>query len=246
MSDVRGTKIDVLDKGYVMLKDYMGSDLEPVNDARVSYNKESKEFTERDLRLLNFLAREDHTSPFRHSILKFEVFAPLMIARQWWKYVIGSDHAEDLEKFRDPFLAWNESSRRYITEEPQFYVVRPNEWRSKPENSKQGSGEPLPLEIGSELTERLVKAYNKGLEDYEYALSRGVAPEQARLFLNAYGLYVRWRWTASLQGVMHLLNQRLAHDAQKEFQSYAQAIYDLTKLVFPNSMEAFLNAKKVK
>lgn len=244
VKDYSGEKIHVLDKGYVMLRDYMGTDLSPVNDARVSYDRESKEFTERDKRLLNFLSREGHTSPFRQSILKFEVYAPLMIARQWWKYVIGSDHAENPEIGRDPFLAWNESSRRYITENAEFYVVAPDAWRGKPANSKQGSGEPLPLEVGLRLTEALMDNQINGLKNYEWAMDQGVAPELARLFLPAYGLYVRWRWTSSLQGVMHLLQQRLAHDSQHEFQQYAQAVSDLSKLVFPNSIDAFLKYKK--
>jgi thymidylate synthase (FAD) len=244
VEDFRGTKIGVLDKGYVMLKDYMGTDLEPVNDAKVSYDRESAEFGDKELKLLNFLAREDHTSPFRHAALKFEVYAPLMVARQWWKYVIGSDHAESPFNELDRFLAWNESSRRYITESVEFYVVQPDAWRTAPENSKQGSGEPLPSYIGMGLTESLVQTYFEGLAKYEKAMAKGVAPELARLFLPAYGLYVRWRWTSSLQGVAHLLHQRLAHDSQKEFQLYAQAVADLSKNVFPNSIEAFLESKK--
>lgn len=79
----KDAKIGVLGNGYVMLKDFMGDDLSPVNDAKVSYDKESSEFGAKEARLLNFLAREDHSSPFRQSALKFEVYAPLMIARQW-------------------------------------------------------------------------------------------------------------------------------------------------------------------
>lgn len=244
MVDHREQRRDVLDKGYVILKDYMGNDLGPVNDAKVSYDKESSEYGDREHRLLNFLAREDHSSPFRQGILKFEVYAPLMIARQWWKYVIGSDHAEDPSNELDRFLGWNESSRRYITESIQFYTVEPDAWRSKPENSKQGSGEPVPLEIGKELTLRLMEAHLKGINDYEHAMDQGVAPELARLFLPAYGLMVRWRWTSSLQGVAHLLNQRLAHDSQVEFQQYAQAVNELSRLVFPNSIDAFTEARK--
>src|SRR5690625_7791121 len=82
-------KINVLDKGYVILHDVMGSDLTVSNAARVSYDKKTEELTERDERLIRFLAREDHTSPFRHATLQFEIYAPLMVARQWWKYVVG-------------------------------------------------------------------------------------------------------------------------------------------------------------
>ena len=231
-------KIDVLDKGYVRIVDHMGSDLEPVNDARVSFDKKVTELSDKDIRLLNYLGREGHTSPFRHSFVKFEVYAPLMVARQWWKYVIGSDHAEHPLRDYDPMTAWNESSRRYITENVEFYIVAPDSWRSQPENKKQGSGEPLPIEVGKELTEKLIENYEQGLRLYEEAIEKGVAVEQARLFLPSYGLYVRWKWSASLQGVGHFLNQRLSIDAQKEIQEYAKAVEILTKQAFPNSIEA--------
>lgn len=218
--------IKVLDKGYVRLVDKMGSDLSVVNSARVSYNKAKDTMDEKDEGLINFLAREGHTSPFRHASLQFEVYAPLMVARQWWKYIIGSAH-------QDPMTAWNESSRRYITEESEFYFVQPHEWRSKPENSKQGSGEPIDIEMGKEYTAALMQLQSLGEGWYQKAMNDGIAPEQARLFLPAYGLYVRWYWTASLQGVSHFLNQRLEHDAQKEIQEYAKAVHTLTTKDFP-------------
>lgn len=109
--------VKVLDEGYVRLVDHMGSDLTVVNAARVSYAKESSQLSERDIKLIKFLAGEGHTSPFRHAIAQFEVYAPLMVARQWWKYVVGSAHYEGTG---DSLDAWNESSRRYITEEPVF------------------------------------------------------------------------------------------------------------------------------
>jgi thymidylate synthase (FAD) len=219
--------INVLDNGYVRLVNVMGSDLTVANSARVSYDKESKELTERDIRLIKFLAREGHTSPFRHAILQFEVYAPLMVARQWWKYVVGSDHVMD---------AWNESSRRYITEYPAFYIPKADEWRSAPENSKQGSGEPIDIKIGEQHTKALMNYVKLGEDLYEQALHNGICAEQARLFLPAYGMYVRWYWTASLQSIAHFLNQRLAHDAQKEIQEYAEAVYELVKPHFPVSI----------
>lgn len=222
-------KIDVL-SGYVRLVDVMGSDLSVVNSARVSYDKESTSFNEKDERLLRFLSRENHTSPFRHATLQFEVQAPLLVARQWWKYIIGSSH-------QDPFTAWNESSRRYITEEASFYIPKEHRWRASPENSKQGSGDPIDSQKGAELTEALTEyvrlgetLYNEAMEEY------GICAEQARLFLPAYGLNVRWYWTVSLQGVAHFLNQRLNHDAQKEIQLFAEAVHLLAKDKFPVSI----------
>jgi thymidylate synthase (FAD) len=222
--------INVLDKGYVRLVDKMGSDVSVVNSARVSYDKQVDSLSDKDRRLIRFLAENEHTSPFRHAMLQFEIYAPLMVARQWWKYIIGSSH-------QDNMAAWNESSRRYITEEPTFYVVQMNEWRSAPVNSKQGSGEILPLDTGDKLTRSLIDSYNYGITMYEQAMEMGACAEQARLFLPAYGMYVRWYWTASLYGVAHFLNQRLGHDAQKEIQDYAAAVAKLANEHFPVSIQ---------
>jgi thymidylate synthase (FAD) len=230
-------KIDVLDKGYVRLVDVMGTDLTVVNAARVSYAKESNELADRDIRLIKFLAREGHTSPFRHAIAQFEVYAPLMVARQWWKYVVGSSHQEGTG---DSLDGWNESSRRYITEEPEFYVPKKDEWRSTPENSKQGSGEPILNELGTEFTGRLNLLIEEGERAYNDAIECGICAEQARLFLPAYGMYVRWYWTASLQSICHFLAQRLEHDAQREIQDYAKAILELIKPAFPVSIEELI------
>jgi len=221
---------DVLDKGYVRLVDTLGNDLSIVNAARVSYDKESFEFEDKDQKLLNFLIRENHTSPFRHAALTFEVYAPLMVARQWWKYAVGSTHIDDQN-------GWNESSRRYITEEEEFYVPKSTEWRSKPENSKQGSGEPILN--GGQFTIDLEHYVEQGQELYKRALQNNIAPELARLFLPAYGMYVRWRWTVSLQGILTFLDQRLEHDAQVEIQEYAKAVNDLTYEAYPKTLDAW-------
>ncbi|MCM3205646.1 FAD-dependent thymidylate synthase [Paenibacillus illinoisensis] len=234
-------KINVLDNGYVRLVDAMGTDLTPVNAARVSYAKESNELSERDVRLIKFLAREGHTSPFRHAIAQFEIYAPLMVARQWWKYIVGSAHQEGTG---DSLDAWNESSRRYITEEPVFYVPAADEWRSAPENSKQGSGDTIRWELGEEATYRLMSAVDRGMADYEWAIANGICAEQARLFLPAYGMYVRWYWTASLQSIAHFLAQRLEHDAQAEIQAYAKAVLTLIEARFPVSIGELLAKKE--
>jgi thymidylate synthase (FAD) len=223
--------VSVLDEGYVRLVDVLGDDLSVVNAARVSYDKESTDFTDKDAKLINFLLREKHTSPFRHAALTFEVYAPLFVARQWWKYAVASTHVDEQN-------GWNESSRRYITEEEKFYVPLPNEWRSKPANSKQGSGEPVDEKIGEKHFSRLCEAVVLGIDNYHQALEDGIAPEIARLFLPAYGMYVRWRWTVSLQGVLTFLDQRLEHDAQYEIQKYAEAVLNLTKDAFPQTIAA--------
>lgn len=229
--------IEVLDQGYVRLVNHMGSDLTVVNAARVSYAKQSLELSDRDVRLIKFLAREGHTSPFRHAIVQFEVYAPLMVARQWWKYVVGSAHYEGTG---DSLEAWNESSRRYITEDPAFYIPKAGEWRSQPENSKQGSGGEVDWELGVKHTQELMGYVELGISKYEAALADGICAEQARLFLPAYGMYVRWYWTASVQSVAHFLSQRLEHDAQKEIQEYAKAVLELIKPLFPVSLGELL------
>jgi thymidylate synthase (FAD) len=224
-------KINVLDNGYVRLVDVLGNDLSVVNAARVSYDKEVEEFGAKDEKLIKFLIREGHTSPFRHAALTFEVYAPLFVARQWWKYAVASTHVDEQN-------GWNESSRRYITEAEEFYVPSASSWRSKPENSKQGSGEPIHFSLGYHYTNKLKEFVELGTSLYHEAMEDNIAPEIARLFLPAYGMYVRWRWTVSLQGVMTFLEQRLEHDAQVEIQDYAFAVKDLAHQAFPETFKA--------
>lgn len=223
--------IQVLDKGYVRLVDKMGSDLSVVNAARASFAKESKEFTQQDAKLLNFLARENHMSPFRHAFATFEFKAPLVVARQHWKYVVGSDHTMD---------SWNESSRRYITMDPEFYFPSAEEWRLAPEDKKQGSQGIADPFIGSMLTQELILHAEKGEALYNMAMENGIAAEQARLFLPAYSMYVIYRWSCSLQSAVLFLTQRLSEDSQVEIQKYASAVYDLIQPEFPMSIKALM------
>jgi len=226
---MENNKINILDKGYVRLVDHMGSDLSIVNAARVSYDKESKEFNERDNRLLSYLLEHGHDSPLRHATVTYEIYAPLMVARQWWKYAVGSTHLEDNN-------GWNESSRRYVTENEEFYY--PEIWRSAPENSKQGSGQPL-NDSDQEMWNEVLEYMNStAIAIYKQALNKGMAPELARLFLPANGLYVRWRWTTSLAALIHFLQQRLEEDAQYEIQEYAQGVRNITQPLFPAVFEA--------
>lgn len=224
-------RIDILNLGYVSLISTMGNDLEVANAARVSFDKRSElsddgSLKKKDQKLIDFLWKEEHTSPFRHCVLSFEIYAPLMVARQHWKYAVASTFVDDQN-------GWNESSRRYITEEPEFYIPTAADWRSAPENSKQGSGDPINYGLGIELTMRLFNLIEAAEGDYNHALEMGVCAEQARLFLPAYGMYVRYRWTTSLHGIMHFAQQRLAHDAQVEIQQYAKALVELSEKEFP-------------
>jgi thymidylate synthase (FAD) len=226
-------RVDVLDKGYVRLVGASGTDLQVVNAARASFDKESTEITDADRRLIKYLARNKESSPFRHSHLTFEVYAPLMVARQWWKYAVASTHLED-------GTSWNETSRRYVTENNKFYIPGDEEWRSAPENMKQGSGEAVTPIIGSVMTRNLLEYVEEGEKLYQLAMDAGVAAEQARLFLPAYGLYVRWRWTPSLAATIHFLQERLGQGAQHEITKYAEGVYTLAHMAYPESIGAWL------
>ena len=228
-----GKSIAVLDNGYVRLVDVMGSDLSVANAARASFAKESSQMSTDDARLINFLARENHMSPFRHAFATFEFKAPLLVARQHWKYVVGSDHTMD---------SWNESSRRYVTIEPEFYIPKLNEWRLAPDNKKQGSGGPIDPWTGSIFTEELKKYIEHGEALYRLAMDNGAAPEQARLFLPAYAMHVVYRWSCSLQSVALFLNQRLAQDAQHEITKYAEAVKELITPHFPISLSSLVGS----
>jgi thymidylate synthase (FAD) len=210
----------------------MGTDLTVVNAARASFAKESKEFSAQDGRLLSFLARNGHSSPFRHCFGSFEVHAPLEIARQWFKYVTGQAHTDSFS------TSWNESSRRYVTEDPEFYVPNHSQWRLAAESRKQGSGGPVGVFEGELLTQALEDLILRGEQIYKWAINElGVAPEMARLFLPAYSMYVTWRWSTSLQGLAFFLNQRMAEEGpQSEIRDYANAVYKLSQPLWPISI----------
>lgn len=227
--------IAVLDKGYVRYIDHMGSDLRVVNAARASFQKESLEFGPNDARLLNFLVREGHWSPFRHAVITLEFKAPLMVARQHWKYIVGSDHTMD---------GWNEASRRYVTMEPEFYVPASDQWRSAPDNKKQGSGGPIGAWEGAELTNALERHIATGSKFYSWAMEMGVAAEIARGFLPMYMMYTNYWWTGSLQSMCHFLNQRMEEDAQREIQDYAKAVFRILQPRFPVTINALLKDRQ--
>jgi len=226
------SQIPVLDHGYVRLVNNMGSDLDVVNSARVSFDKEVSSLEDKDTNLINFLVKHKHDACFRHCAMTFEIYAPLMVARQWYKHSVGSTHLDDQ-------LGWNESSRRYVTENEVFYIPSVGQWRSAPESLKQGSGEAVNSEVGAKCLQRLRASVSRGIHDYEEALKDGVAPEQARLLLPAYAMYVRWRWTASLNALLHFCSLRLGHGAQSEIIEYAQVINEFVKQEYPITTNAW-------
>ena len=258
----RGSRIDVLGNGYVRLVDWMGDDLSVANAARASYMKESNTLRPADERLIAFLSEHEHFSPFRHAMVQLEIKAPLMVARQWFKYRVGAAHTPDTAELLgieipesllwqgqgdDGGSGWgdltqgrNESSRRYVTLPPEFHVPAADDWRGAPVHRKQGSGGTVPLSVGIAATRRLFVLLDRCEHEYEWALEHGICAEQARLFLPAYGLMTVWRWTASIQAVAHFLKQRLSEDAQAEIQQYAVAVRDLTLPLFPHSLRRLL------
>jgi len=158
--------------------------------------------------------------------MTFKIYAPLMVARQWYKHAVGSTHLDDQ-------LGWNETSRRYVTENEEFYIPNVREWRGVPENKKQGSSGEVDPEIGAKYLQRMRASVQRGVSDYRQALEDGIAPEQARLLLPAYAMYIRWRWTASLNALLHFVSLRKDAHAQYEIQQYAQAIFDEMQDYFP-------------
>jgi thymidylate synthase (FAD) len=245
--------IPVLDKGYVLLTRFPCdvhyseegiasltpcSELGVVADARVSTARAAEEFGAAEARTLGFLLREGHTSPFRGQVIQLEVKAPLFVARQWHRYVVGHEHDESMTP--DPFLAWNETSRRYVETEPEFYI--PDVWRTAPERRSQGSGGEH--QFSSDFVDEFEVSIQANVERYQWALKCGVCAEQARLFLPAYAMYTTWRWTCSLQGLCHFLSQRLAHDAQSEIRQYAEAVKRITLPHWAQTIEMMGAPKK--
>ena len=226
--------INVLDRGYVMLVDHMGNDLTPVNAARASFHKRSEAMTPADERLLDYLVVNKHLSVFRHQVVTLEWYAPLFVARQIWRYTVGNAQ-------QDTIAAWNEASYRYISNSLEYYVPTAKQWRGKPESVKQGSAGNVDLPVGRHAESALLASIHEAMQDYEWAIGAGIAPEQARLFLPANCQYTYWWMTASLQSIVHLLEERGDPHAMHETRLYARAVYDLVKPLFTRSINALLS-----
>lgn len=224
-------KVDVLDKGYVRLVDHMGNDLTIVNTARTSFAKEKLEMDTSDEKLVAFLIKNKHDSCMRHNVFTFEVHAPLMVVRQWYKHAVAASSWDDQN-------GWNENSRRYITEDEEFYI--PAEFFAAPENKKQGAGGAVDADTNAIYRQKLLKLQEQSEQLYLEAMQAGIAAEQARLFLPAYGLYVTFRWTASLNSVMNFFALRLDPHAQWEIRQYAEAMKPLVREVVPLAFDAFM------
>ena len=211
----------------VELVDHMGSDLTVVNAARVSFGKRKKEFTEGDKKLIAFLAKHGHWSPFGHCSIQFHIKAPVFVARQLVKHQIG--------------LTWNEISRRYVDYEPEFYEV--DKWRGRAEDKKQGSDEENTVEwINHKQSTGALKQQveNVALKNYNTMLEAGVAPEQARMILPQ-SMMTEWYWSGTLYAFARVCNLRCASDAQYETRIVANLINIECGKLFPISWTELRN-----
>jgi thymidylate synthase (FAD) len=213
----------------VELVDSMGSDLSVVNAARVSFGKVSTELTEKDIKLINYLAKHNHWTPFAHAFVSFRIKAPIFVARQLVKHQVG--------------LAWNEVSRRYVDEEPEFWF--PTEWRGKPENAKQGSSGVITMldeADGFCNATWFDEVVNGALQWYNAQIKRGMAPEQARMVLPQ-NTMTEWIWSGSLAAFCRVCKLRLDPHAQQETQELVGGIKALLEPLFTHSFKALTEFK---
>lgn len=222
------------------LIDHMGSDLTVVNAARVSFHKESGEFVEQDEKLIKYLARHNHFTPFTHPQITLREKVPIFVARQRFKHTVG--------------FSYNEVSRRYVDDEPEFYT--PSVWRKRAENVKQGSSTEIVTELWHEedvedlwgdvdnkwhptMHVELVQYYCQDL--YDKLLVSGVAPEQARMVLPQ-SMYTEYYVTGSLSAFARAYNLRSDPHAQMEIQELAKLWNQIIRPLYPVSWSALVDA----
>ena len=194
---------------------HCGNDLMVVNAARVSFAKESAMFSNKDAGLISYLAKHNHKSPFNHTFVTFHVKAPIVVARQLVKH---------------EYMPWNEVSRRYVDDEPEFYT--PDVWRGRSADKKQGSEGVVKL-YG--VAEQIVDDYAaEALTAYQVLLEAGVAPEQARMVLPQSMMTVWW-WSGTIYAFANMCNLRCAPDTQLETRLVADQISDKMRELFPVS-----------
>ena len=226
----------VLDNGFVQYVDHMGDDLTIANAARVSFNKMSdwegeqhwtgtvsgKKLSDRDQKLIKYLATHKHWTPFAHPQITLRIKAPIFVRTQLFKHKVG--------------MTENEVSRRYVSDPPSVYFPR---WRGKPTNgAKQGSEDFMPLDDEYNTVNRHYEiTVREALLTYDELLKRGVAPEQARAVLPQ-GTYTEWWWTGSLSAFARVFTQRSDPHAQWECQQYAHAMSAIIAPLFPHSWAA--------
>lgn len=214
-------EIRVLDKGFVRLVDYMGSDQRIVQSARVSYGEGTKSFRQ-DRGLINYLMRNEHTSPFEQVILTFHAKMPIFVARQW---------------VRHRTARLNEISGRYSIMKDEFYLPEPGQMRGQSDDNKQARSEQVvenPDLMIAEMAEDQRHLYGH----YEGMIEKGLAREIARSNLPL-SLYTEWYWQCDLHNLFHFLALRMDSHAQYEIRVYAEAMAKCAQAVAPLAYEAF-------
>lgn len=227
-------KSDVLDKGFIEVIDKLGSDLTVVNSARVSFGKRKEKFDESDRKLVRFLAKNKHWSPFRHMMVQFHIKAPEFVMRQWYKHVVGIETSSS-SPTKDH--AWNEISGRYVPVN-DFYI--PSNWRRQSENNKQASEGSI--DDQTEANEVFNSSMDFMLNSYQKLLDLGVAKEQARMILPL-NQYTEVYWTASFQAIMNFIELRDESTAQWEIQQYAKVLKELMYEVYPETTKIWFEVK---
>ena len=220
-------KETVLDKGFIEVLDHIGDDLTVANSARVSFGKRKNKYDKSDERLVTYLAKHKHFSPFRHLIVQFHIKAPEFVMRQWYKHVVG---IETTSSYPTKDHAWNEISGRYVPVE-EYYV--PSIWRQQSEDNKQASaGEIDAQEKASEKYHSALQIIN---HYYNSLLNLGVAKEQARVLLPL-AAYTEVYWTASFQAIMNFIELRDEPTAQWEIRQYAQTLKRIMFDIYPRTV----------
>jgi len=219
-------KKQVLDKGFIEVLDHLGNDLTVVNSARVSFGKRKDKFDNGDRRLVRYLAKHKHFSPFRHLQVQFHIKAPEFVMRQWYKHVVGIETTSN-SSTKDH--AWNEISGRYVPVE-DYYI--PTTFRAQSDDNKQAS------EGEVELQEECLRTWNDSIEHaqifYDGLLRRGVAKEQARCILPL-SQYTEVYWTASFQAIVNFIELRDETTSQWEIQQYAKMMKELMINIYPET-----------
>ena len=228
-------KSQVLDKGFIEVVDSLGNDLTVVNSARVSFGKRKSVWSAADRRLVKYLAKYKHYSPFRHLQVQFHIKAPEFVMRQWYKHVVG---IETTSNSATKDHAWNEISGRYVPVE-DFY--KPDVWRKQSEDNKQASEGVL-----DDLQQkRMGDCYNEYMRQVEMTYDRmidaGMAKEQARIILPL-NQYTEVYWTASFQAIMNFIELRNEKTSQWEIQEYAKVLLELMHETFPKITEIWSEA----
>ena len=223
-------KKKVLDKGFIEVVDTLGNDLTVVNSARVSFGKRKETWTKSDERLVRYLSKYKHYSPFRHLQVQFHVKAPEFVMRQWYKHVVGIETTSN-SSTKDH--AWNEISGRYVEVE-DFYT--PEVWRKQSEDNKQASEgvlEDLQQFRMNDTYEQFMRSVRM---TYDRMIKAGIAKEQARIILPL-NQYTEVYWTASFQAIMNFIELRNEPTSQWEIQQYAKVMLNLMEKTFPKIKE---------